>query len=85
MIPSTSTIPPVTRQQSISGVQQKTQPLRRRGKFIPVSSGGDYILMPVPRNTPARLAEDLPANEAFTMDIAHDIFKINVAELVRRH
>ena len=70
----------VTRRQSISGVQQKTQLLRQRGRFVPVESGGDYILKPVPRNTPARLAADIPANEALTMDIAHDIFKINVAE-----
>lgn len=70
----------VTRRQSISGVQQKTQLLRQRGRFVPVESGGDYILKPAPRNTPARLAADIPANEALTMDIAHDIFKINVAE-----
>ena len=70
----------VTRRQSISGVQHKTLLLRQRGRFVPVESGGDYILKPAPRNTPARLAADIPANEALTMDIAHDIFKINVAE-----
>jgi len=41
----------VTRRQSISGVQEKTQLLRTRGRFAPVESGGDYILKPVPRNT----------------------------------
>lgn len=29
-----------------------------------VRSGGDYILKPVPRNTYAELASDIPANEA---------------------
>ncbi len=70
----------VTRRQSISGVQQKTQLLRKRGRFTPVESGGDYILKPAPRNTSARLAADIPANEALTMALAGTVFKINVAE-----
>lgn len=70
----------VTRRQSISGVQQKTQLLRKRGRFLPTESGGDYILKPIPRNTPAQFAEDIPANEAITMDIARRIFGIHVAE-----
>ena len=53
---------------------------RIRGKFVVVDSGGDYILKPVPRNTSAELAADIPANEAITMDIAGRIFGINVAE-----
>ena len=40
-----------TRRASISGVQDKVQLKRVRGKYMVVDSGGDYILKPVPRNT----------------------------------
>ena len=69
-----------TRRASISGVQDKVQLKRMRGKYVVVESGGDYILKPVPRNTSAELAADIPVNEAVTMDIAGRIFGINVAE-----
>ncbi|MBO7687113.1 MAG: HipA domain-containing protein, partial [Kiritimatiellae bacterium] len=69
-----------TRRASISGVQDKVQLKRMRGKYVVVESGGDYILKPVPRNTFAELATDIPANEAVTMDIAGRIFGITVAE-----
>ena len=69
-----------TRKASISGVQDKVQLKRMRGRYIVVESGGDYILKPVPRNTSAELATDIPANEAVTMDIAGRVFGINVAE-----
>ena len=69
-----------TRRASISGVQDKVQLKRMRGKYVVVESGGDYILKPVPRNTFAELATDIPANEAVTMDIARRIFGITIAE-----
>ena len=69
-----------TRRASISGVQDKVQLKRVRGRYIVVESGGDYILKPIPRNTSAELAADIPANEAVTMDIAERVFGINVAE-----
>ena len=69
-----------TRRVSISGVQDKVQLKRMRGKYVVVESGGDYILKPVPRNTSAELAADIPVNEAVTMDIEGRIFGINVAE-----
>lgn len=68
------------RRSSISGVQDKVQLRRVRGGFEVVESGGDHILKPVPRNTSAELAADIPANEAVTMDIAGRIFGINVAK-----
>ena len=68
------------RRSSISGVQDKVQLRRVRGGFEIVESGGDHILKPVPRNTSAELAADIPANEAVTMDIAGRIFGINVAK-----
>lgn len=69
-----------TRRVSISGVQDKVQLRRVRGGFVVVESGGDYILKPVPRNTYAELATDIPANEALTMDIAADVFGLRTAE-----
>ena len=69
-----------TRRSSVSGVQDKVQLRRVRGGFEVVESGGDYILKPVPRNTSAELAADLPANEAFTMDVAGRLFGIRTAE-----
>lgn len=69
-----------TRRSSISGVQDKVQLRRVRGGFVLTESGGDYILKPVPRNTSAELPADIPANEALTMDIAHDVFGIKTAE-----
>ena len=69
-----------TRRASISGVQDKVQLRKVRGGFAVVEQGGDYILKPVPRNTYAELAADIPANEALTMDIAEDIFGIRTAE-----
>ena len=69
-----------TRRASISGVQDKVQLRRVRGGFIVVESGGDYILKPVPRNTYAELAADIPVNEALTMDVAQKVFGVRTAE-----
>ena len=69
-----------TRRASISGVQDKVQLKRVRGGFAVVESGGDYILKPVPRNTYAELASDIPANESLTMDIAEKVFRVKTAE-----
>ena len=69
-----------TRRASISGVQDKVQLKRKRGGFSVVESGGDYILKPIPQNTAARLAEDIPVNEYLTMRMASRIFGINTAE-----
>lgn len=69
-----------TRRASISGVQDKVQLRKVRGGFAVVDQGGDYILKPVPRNTYAELAADIPANEALTMDVAEDVFGIRTAE-----
>lgn len=74
-----------TRRASISGVQEKVQLKRLRGRFILTDRDGDYILKPVPRTTSARFAADIPVNEALTMDIASKVFRIKTAdhELVR--
>ena len=69
-----------TRRASISGVQDKVQLLRVRGKFSVVESGGDYILKPVPQNTDAQFAADIPVNEYLTMRIASKVFGVRTAE-----
>ena len=52
-----------TRWVSISGVQDKVQLHRQGMRFVPVASGGDYILKPVPSHSSARFVYDIPANE----------------------
>ena len=69
-----------TRRASVSGVQEKVQLKRVRGGYEIVASGGDAILKPVPRNTAAKLAADIPANEHLTMRIAAKVFGIHAAE-----
>lgn len=69
-----------TRRSSISGVQEKVQLKKKRGGYEVVSSGGDSILKPVPRNTMAKFARDIPANEHLTMQLASRLFGIRAAE-----
>ena len=69
-----------TRRASISGVQDKVQLKRIRGGFCVAESGGDYILKPIPHNTSAVYASDIPVNEYLTMRIASKVFGINTAE-----
>ena len=69
-----------TRRASISGVQDKVQLKKIRGGFCVAESGGDYILKPIPQNTAAVYASDIPVNEYLTMRIASKIFAINTAE-----
>ena len=69
-----------TRRSSVSGVQEKVQLKRVRGGYEIVSSGGDSILKPVPRNTAAKLASDIPVNEHLTMQIAAKLFGIHTAK-----
>ena len=69
-----------TRRASISGVQEKVQLVRSRGKFLVVERGGDYILKPIPRNMDAEFVSDIPVNEYLTMRIASKVFGIKTAE-----
>ena len=69
-----------TRLAAISGVQDKVQLVRSRGKYLVVERGGDYILKPIPRNMDAELAADIPVNEYLTMRIASKVFGIKTAE-----
>lgn len=64
---------------SISGIQTKISLALKDGELAMVESGGRYILKPVPKGTFKRL-EVVPVNEHLTMQIAHRVFDIAVAE-----
>ena len=66
---------------SISGVQEKIS-LRLDGKTLtPVTTGGEYLLKPVPKAMAdlLDLPGDVPANEHVTMQIASQVFGIRTA------
>jgi len=67
------------RRNSISGVQTKVLLSLVNGEFTIVESGGDYILKPVPEDSEARFAANIPANEHLTMQIASQVFGIATA------
>ena len=68
-----------TRRISISGAQAKYS-LRIKSKELePTDNNGTYILKPA-TNTQFKLFADMPANEHITMQMAKQIFKLNVAE-----
>ena len=66
---------------SISGVQEKISLHLENGRLIPTVRDGRYILKPVPRALAEtlELVEDVPANEHVTMQIASQVFGLNVA------
>lgn len=65
---------------SISGVQEKFSVLLDKNKLRLVAEGeqGQYILKPIPRV--GRNADQMPANEHLTMQIARQVFDIETAE-----
>jgi serine/threonine-protein kinase HipA len=63
---------------SISGVQTKISLALVEGRLKMVSSGGRYILKPIPRGDFERL-NVVPINEHLTMQIARQVFDIDVA------
>lgn len=64
---------------SISGIQTKITLVLEAGRLKMVESGGQYILKPVPRGEYRRLGV-IPINEHLTMQIARQVFKIEVAD-----
>jgi len=68
-----------SRRNSISGVQTKVLLSLVDGEFAVVESGGDFILKPVPEDSEARFAADIPANEHLTMQIASQVFGFTTA------
>lgn len=67
---------------SISGAQFKQSLLLEKNKLRLTEPGerGQYILKPIPFRPPFGKAEELPANEHLTMQIAKQAFGINIAE-----
>ena len=65
---------------SISGVQEKFSVLLEKNKLRLIQEGeqGTYILKPIP--SVAKNADQMPANEHLTMQIARQIFGIETAE-----
>ncbi len=64
---------------SISGIQTKISLVLRDGRLEMVESGGQYILKPIPQGEFERL-DVVPINEHLTMQIARQVFDIDVAE-----
>lgn len=64
---------------SISGVQEKLSMTLSRNKLTLTEEGeqGKYILKPIPRDL--KLADQVPANEHLTMQIANQFFAIKTA------
>lgn len=67
---------------SVSGVQEKLSAIVRNGKIIltPVGVQGEYLIKPAPNYKHLRYRDLIPANEHLTMQIAKQVYKINVAE-----
>lgn len=67
---------------SVSGVQEKISVVLENGKIILTPKGwqGRYIIKPAPNYKHLRFRNFIPANEHLTMQIARQVYKINVAE-----
>lgn len=63
---------------SISGVQEKYSLKLVNNTFELTDTGGDYILKPIPSDV--MFASQVPANEHLTMQIAAQVFKLQVAK-----
>jgi serine/threonine-protein kinase HipA len=65
---------------SISGVQEKVSLLleKNRLRLTEMGEQGQYILKPIPRDI--KKPDQVPANEHLTMQIALQVYKLNVAE-----
>lgn len=63
---------------SISGVQDKLSVKIEKGKLVPTSSEGEYILKPMPSTPGLEYQCQVPANEHLTMQIAAQFTEIEV-------
>jgi len=64
---------------SISGVQEKYSLKLEKRIFYPTEEHGNYILKPIPKDDLENL-DFMPANEHLTMQIASQVYKLNVAK-----
>jgi serine/threonine-protein kinase HipA len=67
---------------SIAGVQEKLSMLLEKNQLRLTEPGeqGQYILKPIPRDV--KKPDQVPANEHLTMQIARQVYKLNVADNV---
>jgi serine/threonine-protein kinase HipA len=63
---------------SISGVQEKYSLKLDKRNLVLTETGGEYILKPIP--TDLDFVENIPANEHLTMQIAAQIYNLDVAK-----
>ena len=63
---------------SISGVQEKFSIKLEKNKLVLTEKNGEYILKPIP--TDLENVENVPANEHLTMQIAAQVYKLDVAK-----
>lgn len=63
---------------SISGVQEKVSVRIENGKLLPTESDGQYILKPIPSMPSLESRDQVPANEHLSMQIAAQVFGIEV-------
>lgn len=72
----------VINQISVSGVQEKLSAIVENGNIVltPIGQQGRYIIKPAPNYKHLRFRNLIPANEHLTMQIAKQVFKIDVAE-----
>lgn len=67
---------------SVSGVQEKLSAIIVDGRIAltPAGQQGRYIIKPAPNYKHLRFRNQIPANEHLTMQIARQVYKMNVAE-----
>ena len=70
----------LSKQMSISGVQDKISLKIEDKKLVPTSADGTYLLKPVPLMEYGELIADVAKNEHFTMQLASQIFKLETAK-----
>lgn len=67
---------------SVSGVQEKLSAIVENGKITltPAGQQGRFIIKPAPSYKHLRFRNLIPANEHLTMQIAKQVYKMNIAE-----
>ena len=70
----------LSKQMSISGVQDKISLKIEDKKLVPTSTDGAYLLKPVPLMEYGELIGDVAKNEHFTMQLASQVFKLETAK-----
>jgi len=70
----------LSKQMSISGVQDKISLKIEDKKLVPTSTDGTYLLKPIPLMEYGEFICDVARNEHFTMQLASQVFKLETAK-----